>query len=88
MPFAVGAFFTGLLAALGMGFVKKQTRLREDAVIGVVFTTFFALGLLLISLFPSIVSLRTIVFGNILGISNSDIVQVRSSPRSRWSCSG
>jgi ABC-type Mn2+/Zn2+ transport system permease subunit len=43
-PFAVGAFVTGLLAAVGMGFVKTKTRLREDAVIGVVFTAFFALG--------------------------------------------
>lgn len=75
-PFAAGAFVTGLLAAVGMGFVKTKTRLREDAVIGVVFTAFFALGLLLISLFPSQVDLRSIVFGNILGISNPDIVQV------------
>lgn len=75
-PFALGAFFTGLLAALGMGFVKTKTRLREDAVIGVVFTTFFAAGLLLISLFPSNVSLKTIVFGNILGISDPDVRQV------------
>lgn len=75
-PFAAGAFVTGLLAAVGMGFVKAKTRLREDAVIGVVFTAFFAAGLLLISLFPSEVDLRSIIFGNILGISNSDIVQV------------
>ena len=75
-PFAAGAFLTGLLAAVGMGFVKTKTRLREDAVIGVVFTAFFALGLLLISLYPSQVDLRSIVFGNILGISNPDIVQV------------
>ena len=75
-PFAVGAFVTGLLAAAGMGFVKKKTRLREDAVIGVVFTAFFALGLLLISLFPSGVDLRSIIFGNILGISNRDVVQM------------
>ncbi len=75
-PFAAGAFATGLLAAAGMGFVKLKTRLREDAVIGVVFTAFFALGLFLISLFPSQVDLRSIIFGNILGISNADIAQV------------
>lgn len=75
-PFAAGAFLAGLLAAGGMAFVKTKTRLREDAVIGVVFTAFFALGLLLISLFPSQVDLRSIVFGNILGISNPDIIQV------------
>jgi manganese/iron transport system permease protein len=76
LPFATGAFLTGLLAALGMGFVKTKTALREDAVIGVVFTSFFAFGLLLISLNPSSVDLRTIVFGNILGISDPDIRQV------------
>src|SRR5262245_251823 len=43
LPFAAGAFVTGLIAAVGMGFVKKKTRLREDAVIGVVFTSFLAL---------------------------------------------
>ena len=75
-PFAAGAFGTGLLAAVGMAFVKTKTRLREDAVIGVVFTAFFALGLFLISINPSSVDLRTIVFGNILGISDPDIVQV------------
>jgi len=75
-PFAVGAFVTGLLAAAGMGFVKTKSRLREDAVIGVVFTAFFALGLFLISLYPSQVDLRSIIFGNILGISNPDVVQV------------
>jgi manganese/iron transport system permease protein len=76
LPFAAGAFVTGLLAAVGMGFVKAKTRLREDAVIGVVFTAFFALGLLLISLYPSQVDLRSIVFGNILGIADADVVQI------------
>lgn len=75
-PFALGAFISGLLASIGMGFIKAKTQLREDAVIGVVFTSFFALGLLLISLYPSGISLKTIVFGNILGISDTDIVQM------------
>lgn len=75
-PFAVGAFATGVLASAGMGFVKRKTKLREDAVIGVVFTAFFALGVLLISLFPSEVDLRSIVFGNILGISDADVRQM------------
>jgi ABC-type Mn2+/Zn2+ transport system permease subunit len=75
-PFAAGAFGTGLLAAVGMGLVKTKTRLREDAVIGVVFTAFFALGIFLISLNPSSVDLRTVIFGNILGIADEDVVQV------------
>lgn len=76
LPFSVGAFTSGLLAAAGMGFIKSRTRIREDATIGVVFTTFFAAGLLLITLFPSNVDLRTIIFGNILAISDSDVIQV------------
>jgi len=76
LPFAVGAFFSGLIAALGMGFVRMKTPLREDAVIGVVFTTFFAAGLLLISIFPSEVNLQQIIFGNILGIADEDVWQV------------
>jgi ABC-type Mn2+/Zn2+ transport system permease subunit len=75
LPFAFGAFATGLLAALGMGLVMARTPIREDATIGVVFTSFFALGLLLISLYPSNINLRTIVLGNMLGISDFDILQ-------------
>ncbi|MCC6428155.1 MAG: metal ABC transporter permease [Phycisphaerales bacterium] len=75
LPFALGAFVSGMLAALAMGFIKSRTRIREDATIGIVFTTFFAAGVLLISLYPSNISLKTIVFGNILGIANADIVQ-------------
>ena len=75
-PFAAGAFVTGILAAAGMGFVKTRTRLREDAVIGVVFTAFFALGLLLISMYPSEIDLRSIIFGNILAISDADLLQI------------
>lgn len=76
IPFAIGAFISGLMAAGAMAFVKSNTRIREDAVIGVVFTTFFALGLLLISLFPSNINLRSIALGNILGISDPDTLQV------------
>ena len=76
LPFSVGAFVAGILAALSMGWMKNHSRLREDAVIGLVFTTWFALGLLLLSLFPSNLNLRTIIFGNILGISDGDILQV------------
>ncbi len=76
LPFALGAFTSGLIAAGAMAFVKMKTPIREDATIGIVFTAFFALGLLLISLFPSRVDLKSIIFGNILGIAAGDIVQV------------
>ncbi len=76
LPFAVGAFTSGLLAAAAMSFVKLKTAVREDAVIGVVFTAFFALGLLLISLFPATLDLKGIIFGNILAIAPTDVVQL------------
>lgn len=76
IPFAIGAFISGILAALCMGFIKNRTRIKEDATIGIVFTTFFAAGVLLISLFPSNINLKSIVFGNILGIATGDIVQM------------
>ena len=76
LPFALGAFVAGLLAAGTMAFVKAKSRIREDATIGIVFTAYFALGLLLISLFPARVDLKVILLGNILGISDPDIWQV------------
>jgi len=65
-----------MLASLGMAFVKQHSRLREDAIIGLVFTTLFALGLLMASLWPASVSIQTIVLGNILAISDEDAMQV------------
>jgi manganese/iron transport system permease protein len=76
LPFAAGAFVAGLLAAGTMAFIRAKSRIREDATIGVVFTAWFALGLLLISLFPARVDLKVIILGNILGISDPDIAQV------------
>jgi manganese/iron transport system permease protein len=76
LPFALGAFTSGLLAAAAMSFVKLKTPVREDAVIGVVFTAFFAFGILLISLFPAQLDLKSIIFGNILAIAPEDVVQL------------
>lgn len=75
-PFAIGAFFAGGLAALGMALVRARSPLREDAVIGVVFTSFFALGLLIVSLYPTSVNVQRIILGNILAIPPEDTWQV------------
>lgn len=75
LPFAVGAFIFGFGSTVIIGYVKAQTRLKEDAVIGVIFTGFFALGLVLATKIPSNVDLFHILFGNVLGISRLDIVQ-------------
>ncbi len=76
LPYAAGAFFAGILAALAMTFIRHLTRIREDAVIGFIFSTFFAAGLLIISLNPTAVNVQSIIFGNILGIADEDILQV------------
>lgn len=76
VPFALGAFVAAILAAGAMAFIRNQSRIREDATIGIVFTAFFALGLVLITLFPSGVDLKVILYGNILAIAGWDIVQV------------
>lgn len=75
IPFAVGAFIFGFGATVAIGYIKSKTRLKEDAVIGVIFTGFFALGLILATKIPSNIDLFHILFGNVLGISPSDIIQ-------------
>ncbi len=75
LPFSIGAFVFGFLSVLTIGFVKRQTRLKEDAVMGIIFTGLFALGLVMISRTPSTVDLTHILFGNVLGIPNSDVIQ-------------
>ncbi|MEC4805475.1 MAG: metal ABC transporter permease [Jaaginema sp. PMC 1079.18] len=75
IPFAIGAFVFGFGATVAIGYVKSNTRLKEDAVIGVIFTGFFALGLVLVTKIPSNIDLFHILFGNVLGISTGDIIQ-------------
>ena len=76
LPFALGAFVAGMLAAGSMAFVKAKSRIREDATIGIVFTAFFGAGLVLSTLYPAQVNLKTILLGNMLGISDNDILQL------------
>jgi manganese/iron transport system permease protein len=76
LPFAAGAFLSGGLAAGAMLFLSAQTKLRQDAVIGLIFTSFFGLGLFMISLSPASVSIQTIVLGNILAITPADTLQL------------
>ncbi|WP_022892795.1 metal ABC transporter permease [Agromyces subbeticus] len=75
-PFAVGALVFGIAAVALIGIVRSTSRVKEDAAIGVVFTTLFALGIVLISVIPSQTDLNHILFGNLLGVSVADLVQV------------
>jgi manganese transport system permease protein len=75
-PFAIGALLFALVAVGAIGVVRNTTQVKEDAAIGVVFTTLFALGVVLISKFPSQIDLNHILFGNLLGVSQGDMWQV------------
>lgn len=75
-PFALGAVIFGFLAVTLIGVVRSTSRVKEDAAIGIVFTTLFALGLVLISVTPSQTDLNHIIFGNLLGVSAGDLVQI------------
>ncbi|GLJ79559.1 metal ABC transporter permease [Microbacterium imperiale] len=75
-PFAVGALVFGFLAVALIGVIRGTSRIKEDAAIGIVFTTLFALGLVLISVTPSQTDLNHILFGNVLGVGEADLVQI------------
>lgn len=76
LPFSLGAFFAGGLAAAAMLFLNQRTKLREDAIIGLIFSSFFGLGLFMVSMSPMSVDIQTIVLGNVLAIAPADIVQL------------
>ena len=76
LPFAIGAFFSGGLAAAAMLFLNQRTKLREDAIIGLIFSSFFGLGLFMVSISPTSVNIQTIVLGNILAITPEDTLQL------------
>ncbi|WP_275041802.1 metal ABC transporter permease [Vibrio nigripulchritudo] len=76
LPYAVGAFFSGFLASISIAALKSLSHLKEDAIIGFIFTTFFAAGLLLISLNPTSINVQSIIFGNILSIGPEDLYQI------------
>lgn len=76
LPFSVGAFVSGGLAAGSMFLLNQRTRLKEDVIIGLIFSSFFALGLFIISLNPVSVNIQSIILGNILAVPPEDILQL------------
>lgn len=74
IPFSVGAFFFAILAVVMIGLIKTNTKIKEDAIMGIVFTTLFALGLIMISRVTSSVDLTHVLFGYVLGISSESAV--------------
>lgn len=76
LPFSLGAFLSGGLAAGSMLFLNQRSRLKEDAIIGLIFSSFFGVGLFMVSLNPMSVNIQTIILGNVLAIAPSDIAQL------------
>jgi len=76
LPFSLGAFLSGGLAAGAMLFLNQRSRLKEDAIIGLIFSSFFGIGLFMVSLNPTSVNIQTIVLGNILAIAPEDVIQL------------
>jgi manganese/iron transport system permease protein len=76
LPFALGAFLSGGLAAAAMLFLSERSGLKADVVIGIIFTSFFGLGLFMVSVNPMAISLQTITMGNILAITPEDTLQL------------
>ncbi|MFX0545054.1 metal ABC transporter permease [Roseovarius sp. S1116L3] len=76
LPFALGAFIAGGLAAGSMLFLSGRSGLKIDVIIGIIFTSFFGIGLFMVSLSPMSVSIQTIIMGNILAITPEDTLQL------------
>ena len=76
LPFALGAFISGGLAAGAMLFLSGRSGLKIDVIIGIIFTSFFGLVLFMVSLAPMSVSIQTIIMGNILAITPGDTLQL------------
>ncbi|MZR11955.1 iron chelate uptake ABC transporter family permease subunit [Maritimibacter sp. DP07] len=76
LPFALGAFLSGGLAAAAMLFLSDRSGLKVDVIIGIIFTSFFGLGLFMASVNPMAVSIQTITMGNILAITPGDTLQL------------
>lgn len=77
IPLAVGAFATGLLCAVASGFIKANSRVKEDTAMGVVFTGLFAFGLVIFSkVRGKDLDMHHILFGNILGIEPRDFAEI------------
>ncbi|RJG42439.1 metal ABC transporter permease [Motilimonas pumila] len=75
-PFAMGAFISGGLAACALLFLNHFSKLKQDCIIGLIFTAFFGLGLFIASMSPTAVDIQTIVMGNVLAIAPADALQL------------
>jgi manganese/iron transport system permease protein len=76
IPLSIGAFVAGLSCALATGYLKQNSRIKEDAVLGIVFSGMFALGLVMFTKIQTDQHLNHILFGNMLGVQWPDVLEV------------
>lgn len=75
IPLGIGAFIAGLSCALTTGYLRENSRVKEDAVMGIVFSGMFAFGLVLLTHIQTDIHLMHVLFGNVLGISQQDLIE-------------
>lgn len=75
IPIVIGAFLSGLICSISIGYIKEHSRIKEDTVMGIIFSGMFAFGLVLITRIESDVHLMHVLFGNVLGIRNYDLIE-------------
>jgi manganese/iron transport system permease protein len=75
LPLAVGAFAAGLTAALATGYLKEMSRVKEDTVMGIVFSGMFGFGLVLFTKVDTEQHLTHILFGDVLGVTRRDLIE-------------
>lgn len=75
LPYSLGAFVAGMLCAIAAGYLKENSRIKQDTLMGVVFSGMFGLGLLLYTQIHSDVHLDHILFGDMLGIGWADLLE-------------
>ncbi|ABN73235.1 metal ABC transporter permease [Actinobacillus pleuropneumoniae] len=75
LPLAIGAFTSGLFCAISVGYLKENSRLKEDTIMGIMFSGLFALGIVLFTALPSDQHLTHLLFGNLLGVTQNELIQ-------------
>ena len=75
LPLSIGAFVAGLTCSVGVGYLKENSRIKEDTAMGIVFSGMFALGIVLFTKIETDQHLTHILFGNLLGVSNAEMLQ-------------
>ena len=75
IPLAIGAFCSGIFCSLGVGYLKENSRIKEDTAMGIVFSGMFAIGLVMFTKIQTEQHLTHILFGNVLGVSHQELIQ-------------